>query len=161
MINRRLGIPLGTAAALLLLALPAAAQMGLGARIAETDSLPPEDEILWMTPINVTATRVSTDVFRTPSAVTVLGREDLRDRSPDTVTDLFRDLPGLDVNGVGTNQTRPTIRGLRYPLENLLELRAGGTRRPRRWMSRISRHESERRSSFRPPSAPAAWYVPA
>lgn len=131
MINRRLGIPLGTAAALLLLAAPAAAQMGLGARSAENDSLPPEDEILWMTPINVTATRVSTDVFRTPSAVTVVGREDLRDRSPDTVTDLFRDLPGLDVNGVGPNQTRPTIRGQRGQRILLLEdgMRLNNTRR--------------------------------
>ena len=113
------------------LSTPAAAQMGLGTRVAGTDSLPPDDEIIWMSPINVTATRVSTDVFRTPSAVTVLGREDIRDRAPDTVTDLFRDLPGLDVNGVGPNQTRPTIRGQRGQRILLLEdgMRLNNTRR--------------------------------
>jgi hemoglobin/transferrin/lactoferrin receptor protein len=122
---------IGVAIVLGCLATPAAAQMGRGTGVAQTDTLSAEDSIIWLSPINVTATRTSTDVFRTPSAVTVLGREDIRDRAPDTVTDLFRELPGLDVNGVGTNQTRPTIRGQRGQRILLLEdgMRLNNTRR--------------------------------
>ncbi len=126
-----LEVLIGLAIVLGCLATPAAAQMGLGTRVAQTDTLSAEDEIIWLSPINVTATRTSTDVFRTPSAVTVVGREDIRDRAPDTVTDLFRELPGLDVNGVGPNQTRPTIRGQRGQRILLLEdgMRLNNTRR--------------------------------
>ncbi len=87
--------------------------------------------LVWATPINVTATRTRTDVFLTPAAVTVLDRADIREKAPDTVTDLFRDVPGLDVNGVGPNQTRPTIRGQRGQRILLLEdgMRLNNTRR--------------------------------
>ena len=106
MLTRGFQVVVGTAALLGCLATPAAAQIGLGTRGAGADTTAGED-IIWMSPINVTATRTSTDVFRTPSAVTVLDREDLRERAPDTVSDLFRDLPGLDVNGVGPIRRAP------------------------------------------------------
>jgi hemoglobin/transferrin/lactoferrin receptor protein len=131
MMSRRLEVTVAMAIFLGSTAPPASGQMGLGTRVAETDSLSAGDDIIWLSPINVTATRTSTDVFRTPSAVTVIGREDLRERAPDTVTDLFRELPGLDVNGVGPNQTRPTIRGQRGQRILLLEdgMRLNNTRR--------------------------------
>lgn len=72
-----------------------------------------ELDLIWVTPITVTVTRTATDVFDSPAPVSVLDEWMIRDRAPNTVTDLFKDLPGLDVNGVGTNQTRPTIRGQR------------------------------------------------
>jgi hemoglobin/transferrin/lactoferrin receptor protein len=72
-----------------------------------------EIDFIWVTPITVTVTRTATDVFDSHAPVSVIDEWMIRDRAPNTVTDLFKDLPGLDVTGVGTNQTRPTIRGQR------------------------------------------------
>jgi hemoglobin/transferrin/lactoferrin receptor protein len=64
-------------------------------------------------PILVTATRGVRPVSETPRPVSVLGRVEVRELAPNTVSDLFRRLPGLDVTGVGINQARPSIRGQR------------------------------------------------
>ena len=64
-------------------------------------------------PVNVTATRSEKRVFETPAPISVLQSIDIRQRAPNTVSDLFRGLAGLDVTGVGTNQVRPVIRGQR------------------------------------------------
>jgi outer membrane receptor protein involved in Fe transport len=61
----------------------------------------------------VTATRSLREVFLTPAPVAVIDTGFLRRTRPNTVTDLFRELPGLDVNGVGVQQPRPIIRGQR------------------------------------------------
>src|SRR4051794_37885183 len=61
--------------------------------------------------VAVTATRTPTDVFNTPSAITVIDSATIAQRLQNSPVDLFRDQPGLDVTGVGTNQTRPVIRG--------------------------------------------------
>ena len=81
--------------------------------------------------VTVTATRTEKDVFDTPSAVSVIDSATLRRRLPNTPIDAFRDLPGLDITGVGTNQTRPTIRGLGGQRILLLEdgLRLNNSRR--------------------------------
>ncbi len=71
--------------------------------------------------IVVTATRASRSTFETPMPVSVLSRTDFSERAPNSATTLFRDLPGLDVQGVGTNQVRPTIRGQRGQRILLLE----------------------------------------
>ena len=70
-------------------------------------------------------------MFDAPSAVSVIDSATLRRRLPNTPVDVFRDLPGLDVTGVGTNQTRPTIRGLGGQRILLLEdgLRLNNSRR--------------------------------
>ncbi len=68
-------------------------------------------DTVFLTPIAVTATRSPTDVFLTPAPVAVFGRADIRTRAPNTLTDLFRGQPGLDVSGVGLSQIRPVIRG--------------------------------------------------
>jgi hemoglobin/transferrin/lactoferrin receptor protein len=62
--------------------------------------------------MTVTATRDLREVFRTPAPVSVVDSTTLARRVPASVTDLFYDLPGLDVNGVGPSQSRPVIRGL-------------------------------------------------
>jgi outer membrane receptor protein involved in Fe transport len=84
-----------------------------------------------LTEVTVTATRTEKDVFDTPSAVSVIDSATLQRRLPNTPVDAFRDLPGLDITGVGTNQTRPTIRGLGGQRILLLEdgLRLNNSRR--------------------------------
>jgi hemoglobin/transferrin/lactoferrin receptor protein len=81
--------------------------------------------------VMITATRTAKDVFDTPSAVSVIDSATLQHRLPNTPVDEFRGLPGLDVSGVGTNQTRPTIRGLGGQRILLLEdgLRLNNSRR--------------------------------
>jgi len=92
--------------------------MSAGTLVAQADQAQDttqqtEPDLIWVTPITVTVTRTATDVFDSPAPVSVLDEWVIRDRAPNTVSDLFKDLPGVDVNGVGTNQTRPTIRGQR------------------------------------------------
>ena len=81
--------------------------------------------------VTVTATRTEKDVHSAPVAVSVLDSADIREAAPNTAADLFRNLPGLDVTGVGTNQTRPAIRGQRGQRILLLEdgIRVGNSRR--------------------------------
>jgi hemoglobin/transferrin/lactoferrin receptor protein len=64
-------------------------------------------------PVVVTATRGAREVSSTPRPVSVIQRRDLVEKVPNSVGDLFRDLPGLDITGVGVNQARPQIRGQR------------------------------------------------
>ena len=61
----------------------------------------------------VTATRSERTAFDAPQPVTVLNSRLFRERLPNGVADLFRGFPGLDASGVGPNQRRPEIRGLR------------------------------------------------
>ncbi len=84
-----------------------------------------------LSPVNVTATRTARDVFNTPMSVTVLGDEMIRERTPNGAADLFREVPGLDVIGVGTSQPRPVIRGLLGQRILLLQdgVRLGNSRR--------------------------------
>ena len=74
----------------------------------ETDTL-----VYRVDPITVTGTRGPREVSKTPLPVSVIQRRDLIQQQPNTVSDLFRTLPGLDVAGVGVNQGRPQIRGQR------------------------------------------------
>lgn len=106
-------------ALLSLVALPAAAaaqnQDG-GRKPTASDTL-----IFRVDPIVVTATRGPREASRIPQPVSVVQRRDLVQQVPNTVTDLFRTLPGLDVTGVGVNQGRPQIRGQRGQRILLLE----------------------------------------
>jgi len=61
----------------------------------------------------VTATRVEVRVFDTPAPVSVINLRRLLESAPNTIADLLPEMPGMDVVGVGANQTRPVIRGLR------------------------------------------------
>jgi hemoglobin/transferrin/lactoferrin receptor protein len=81
-----------------------------------------EDTLVFrVDPLVVTATRGARAVSQIPQPVSVLQRRDLVQAVPNTVTDLFRTLPGLDVTGVGVNQGRPQIRGQRGQRILLLE----------------------------------------
>lgn len=82
-------------------------------------------------PIAVTATRSPKELFITAAPVSVLDTVALRQAAPNTASDILKSLPGIDVNGVGTNQTRPTIRGQRGQRILLLEdgLRMNNARR--------------------------------
>ncbi|HKP30674.1 MAG TPA: TonB-dependent receptor plug domain-containing protein, partial [Gemmatimonadales bacterium] len=66
---------------------------------------------LKLAPVTVTATRSAQQVFRTATPVLVLDSATVRRETPDGVADLFRNLPGVDVTGVGPNQTRLMVRG--------------------------------------------------
>ncbi len=84
-----------------------------------------------MQPIAVTATRNPKELFVIAAPVSVLDTLALRTISPNTASDILKGLPGVDVNGVGTNQTRPSIRGQRGQRILLLEdgLRLNNARR--------------------------------
>ena len=61
----------------------------------------------------VTATGSRTETFEVSTPVSVLRGEEIERLAPDNAADLLRFQPGVDVNGVGPNQTRPVIRGQR------------------------------------------------
>ncbi len=63
--------------------------------------------------ITVTATRPEVSVFDSPKPVTVLGETKIRQRAPNNISELLPETPGTDMVGVGANQSRPVIRGLR------------------------------------------------
>lgn len=81
--------------------------------------------------VTITATRTSTPTFSVPQPVAVISMRAARERHLNTPVDLFRMLPGLDVTGVGSNQSRPQIRGQRGQRILLLEdgLRLNNSRR--------------------------------
>ena len=81
--------------------------------------------------VTITATRTSTETFSVPQPVSVIPMSAARERHLSTPVDLFRLLPGLDVTGVGSNQSRPQIRGQRGQRILLLEdgLRLNNSRR--------------------------------
>lgn len=81
--------------------------------------------------ITVTATRSPRSTFDTPLPITVLDSATIREKLPNGVADLFRDVAGLDVTGVGPNQRRPEIRLQRGQRILLLEdgLRLNNARR--------------------------------
>ncbi|MGZ8853836.1 MAG: TonB-dependent receptor plug domain-containing protein, partial [Thermoanaerobaculia bacterium] len=79
----------------------------------------------------ITATGSARDVFDVATPVTVIRAEEIRRKAPQNAADLLREQPGVDVTGVGPNQTRPVIRGQRGLRVLLLEngLRINNPRR--------------------------------
>ena len=76
--------------------------------------------------VTVTATGEPVNTLDVPASVSVIERDEIDRRSAAGAIDLIRDLPGVQVNGVGLNQSRPIIRGQRglrvLMLENGLRL---------------------------------------
>lgn len=62
-------------------------------------------------PVIVTATRAARPLSEIPRPAAVLQPRDIAEQMPNTVSDLLRLQPGLDVTGVGVSQVRPQIRG--------------------------------------------------
>ncbi len=81
--------------------------------------------------VTVTATRSIRETFETPQPVSVVTRKKIEEKAPNNITDLMTELPGVDVNGVGANQSRPVIRGLRGQRILLMEdgIRMNNSRR--------------------------------
>ncbi len=102
------------------------AQKAANARVSTPDTI-----VYKVDPLVVTATRGAREVSRTPQPVSVVQHRDLVQQVPNTISDLFRSLPGVDVTGVGVNQGRPEIRGQRGQRILLLEdgLRLNNSRR--------------------------------
>ncbi len=91
----------------------------------------PDSTVTRLRPVSVTATRAETEVQSIPAPVSVIDAAELQHRNPATVVDMFRELPGVDVAGVGASELRPSIRGMRGQRILLLAdgLRLGNTRR--------------------------------
>ena len=81
--------------------------------------------------VTVTATRTKKDTFETPKAVSVVDSKKIEEKAPNNITELLVELPGVDVNGVGANQSRPVIRGFRGQRILLMEdgIRMNNSRR--------------------------------
>jgi outer membrane receptor protein involved in Fe transport len=81
--------------------------------------------------VTVTATRTQKDTFEIPKAVSVVDRKKIEEKAPNNVTELLTELPGVDMNGVGANQSRPIIRGYRGQRILLMEdgMRMNSSRR--------------------------------
>jgi outer membrane receptor protein involved in Fe transport len=81
--------------------------------------------------VTVTATRTRKDTFEIPNPVSVINLQKLLEKAPNNITDMLTEMPGVDVNGVGANQSRPVIRGFRGQRILLLEdgIRMNNSRR--------------------------------
>lgn len=60
----------------------------------------------------VTAGRQEQDATETPAAISIINAEEIADRQPEKMADLFKELPGVDVQGEGPFRGLPVIRGL-------------------------------------------------
>jgi hemoglobin/transferrin/lactoferrin receptor protein len=69
------------------------------------------DSVYAVDPVIVTATRGPRALSDIPRPALVIQSRDLAEQLPNSVSDLFRMQPGLDVTGVGITQVRPQIRG--------------------------------------------------
>jgi hemoglobin/transferrin/lactoferrin receptor protein len=96
---------------------------------ARADTIPLQPILL--DPINVTATREEKGIFEVAAPVSVVDTVAIKEQRPNNTADIIRDLPGIDINGIGANQQRPTIRGQRGQRILLLEdgLRLNNARR--------------------------------
>ncbi len=90
-----------------------------------------QPQVILHNEITVTATRTEKPTFEVPNPVNVVDQEKIVENAPNSVTDLFFELPGVDVVGVGPTQSRPVIRGLRGQRILLLEdgIRLNNSRR--------------------------------
>jgi hemoglobin/transferrin/lactoferrin receptor protein len=67
----------------------------------------------YFTSVTVTATGSEIEAFEVATPVSVIDKDEIERKTPNNAADLLRDLPGVDVNGIGPNQVRPIIRGNR------------------------------------------------
>ena len=112
-------------------AIERAAAHELAVLIESGDVSPGAGAVHELAGLNVTAARSPVEGFDTPRPVSVVQQQTIGERLPNNASDLFTGIPGLDVEGVGTNQTRPMIRGLRGQRVLMLEegLRLNNSRR--------------------------------
>ena len=60
----------------------------------------------------VTANRYEQRPFDVSQPITLFSPEDIRGLAPAIVPDLFRNVPGVEINDAGPFRTRPVIRGV-------------------------------------------------
>jgi hemoglobin/transferrin/lactoferrin receptor protein len=60
----------------------------------------------------ITTSRYQKSSFKVPNTVSVLNQDRIERSDPDIITDLFRNLPGVELNDAGPFAPRPVIRGL-------------------------------------------------
>jgi hemoglobin/transferrin/lactoferrin receptor protein len=73
----------------------------------------PDPKASFFDETTVTATGSERNVFDIATPVTVIREEKITQKKAENAAELLREQPGVDVNGVGPNQTRPVIRGQR------------------------------------------------
>ena len=106
---------LTAACALASSAFPSTAPLAQGSDSARTARPAPDSSsrITRLSPVGVTATRREASVFNTTVPVLIIDADVVRAEYPNGIGDLFRNLPGVDVTGIGPNQGRLIIRGQR------------------------------------------------
>ncbi|NOT55089.1 MAG: TonB-dependent receptor, partial [Deltaproteobacteria bacterium] len=62
-----------------------------------------------LSPVVVTATRTETPVAETAASITVITAEEIEQRQAETVTDVLRSIPGLDIAQTGSRGTTTTV----------------------------------------------------
>ena len=77
----------------------------------EEEGTSPETSFFAVT--TVTATGREADAFEISTPVSVISAEEIERKAPENAAQLLLDQPGVDLNGVGPNQARPVIRGVR------------------------------------------------
>ena len=60
----------------------------------------------------ITTSRYQKSSFKVPTTVSVINQDRIKRSDPDIISDLFRNLPGVELNDAGPFALRPVIRGL-------------------------------------------------
>ncbi len=84
--------------------------------VSAEDSAKKEDslktKVYYLKETIVTANRYEQDAFKLPQSISIVTRGMIEERNPQIVSDLLRELPGVEVNDAGPFRTRPVIRGM-------------------------------------------------
>lgn len=78
--------------------------------LAKQDSS--EVKVYFLKKTSVTANRYEQDAFRLPQSLSIISRDEIEKNNPQILSDLLRELPGVEVNDAGPFRTRPVIRGM-------------------------------------------------
>ena len=82
--------------------------------LGEDNATVPQRELLLMQdiPVVTTPAKVAQSVLESPSTITVLTKEDIRRYNIDSLSDILRNVPGMDVMTISPTDTNISIRGL-------------------------------------------------
>lgn len=80
---------------------------------AAPEESPDEPAESFFATTTVTAKGYEVDTFEISNPVNILSAEEIEIAAPQNAADLLRTEPGVDVDGIGPNQSRPIIRGQR------------------------------------------------
>jgi len=82
--------------------------------LGEDNSTIPQRELLLMQdiPVVTTPSKVAQSVLESPSTITVLTKEDIRRYNINSLSDILRNVPGMDVMIISPTDTNISIRGL-------------------------------------------------